>query len=81
LLGIHIKGGVARKSKFPGAVREIPVRDINEAAAYCESNLGFTVDCWSRGPDESGVRVLPRIGTEESRMQTWNVTLRKKPKN
>ena len=32
------------KSKFPGAVPEIPVRDINEAAAYYESNLGFTVD-------------------------------------
>jgi hypothetical protein len=32
------------KSKFPAAVPEIPVRDINEAAAYYESNLGFTVD-------------------------------------
>ena len=31
-------------SKFPGAVPEIPVRDINEAAAYYESSLGFTVD-------------------------------------
>jgi hypothetical protein len=27
------------KSKFPGAVPEIPVRDINEAATYYESNL------------------------------------------
>jgi len=39
------------KSKFPGAVPEIPVRDINEAAAYYESNLGFTVD-W--GGEELG---------------------------
>jgi uncharacterized glyoxalase superfamily protein PhnB len=31
-------------SKFPGAVPEIPVRDIEEAAAYYESSLGFTVD-------------------------------------
>lgn len=32
------------KLEFPGAVPEIPVRDINEAAAYYENNLGFTVD-------------------------------------
>lgn len=32
------------KSQFPGAVPEIPVRDIKEAAAYYESNLGFTLD-------------------------------------
>lgn len=31
-------------STFPGAVPEIPVRDIQEAAAYYENNLGFTVD-------------------------------------
>lgn len=34
------------KSTFPGAVPEIPVRDINQATAYYERNLGFTVD-WS----------------------------------
>ncbi len=28
------------KSKFPGAVPEIPVRDINAVAAYCTSNAG-----------------------------------------
>jgi uncharacterized glyoxalase superfamily protein PhnB len=33
-------------SKFPGAVPEIPVRDIDEAAAYYTRSLGFTVD-WS----------------------------------
>jgi uncharacterized glyoxalase superfamily protein PhnB len=37
------------KARLPAAVPEIPVRDINEAAAYYESNLGFTVD-W-RGED------------------------------
>ena len=40
------------KSEFPGAVPEIPVRDINEAAAYYETNLGFTVD-W--GDEELGL--------------------------
>jgi predicted lactoylglutathione lyase len=33
-------------SNFPSAVPEIPVRDLNEAAAYYQSNLGFTLD-WS----------------------------------
>jgi uncharacterized glyoxalase superfamily protein PhnB len=47
-----MKGGVAMKSKFPGAVPEIPVRDIKEAAAYYESNFGFTVD-W--GGEELGL--------------------------
>jgi hypothetical protein len=30
----RLKMGVAMKLEFPGAVPEIPVRDINEAAAY-----------------------------------------------
>ena len=30
--------------KLPGAVPEIPVRDIAEATAYYRDNLGFTVD-------------------------------------
>src|SRR4030095_16099293 len=34
------------KLELPGAVPEIPVSDIQEAAAYYENNLGFTVD-WS----------------------------------
>ncbi len=34
------------KSTFPAAVPEIPVRDIQEAAAYYESSLGFALD-WS----------------------------------
>jgi len=31
-------------SEFPGAVPEIPVRDISVAVGYYEGNLGFTVD-------------------------------------
>jgi predicted lactoylglutathione lyase len=40
------------KSEFPGAVPEIPVKDVNKAAAYYESKLGFSVD-W--GSDEGGI--------------------------
>jgi uncharacterized glyoxalase superfamily protein PhnB len=40
------------KSEFPGAVPEVPVRDINEAAAYYQNNLGFTLD-W--GGEELGL--------------------------
>jgi len=36
------------KSEFPCAVPEIPVSDINKAAAYYQRNLGFTLD-WSDG--------------------------------
>jgi len=50
-LGIHIKGS-RNEIEVPGAVPEIPVRYINEAAAYYESNLGFTVD-W--GGEELGL--------------------------
>jgi predicted lactoylglutathione lyase len=32
------------KSEFPGAVPEIPVSNIDEAADYYKNNLGFTVD-------------------------------------
>jgi uncharacterized glyoxalase superfamily protein PhnB len=32
------------KAEFPGAVPEIPVRDITTAAAYYQNNLGFSVD-------------------------------------
>ena len=34
------------RPELPGAVPEIPVRDVAEAAAYYASTLGFTVD-WS----------------------------------
>jgi predicted lactoylglutathione lyase len=32
------------KSDFPSAVPEIPVRDIDSAAAYYQNTLGFAVD-------------------------------------
>lgn len=40
------------KSDFPGAIPEIPVSDINEAAAYYQDVLGFTLD-W--GDEELGL--------------------------
>lgn len=40
------------ESEFPGAVPEIPVEHITEAAAYYEHNLGFTLD-W--GGEELGL--------------------------
>ena len=40
------------KSKFPGAVPEIPVRNVATAAAYYEDCLGFTLD-W--GDEELGL--------------------------
>jgi uncharacterized glyoxalase superfamily protein PhnB len=40
------------KSEFPTAVPEIPVSSINEAVAYYQSNLGFTLD-W--GDEELGL--------------------------
>jgi len=70
-LSSHIKGGVAMKSGFPGAVPEIPVKDINEAAAYSESNLGFAVD-W--GDDELG---LAGISKGDCRMFLANSNFRK----
>jgi len=39
-------------SEFPSAVPEVPVQDINEAVAYYETNLGFTLD-W--GGEELGL--------------------------
>ena len=42
---------------FPGAVPEIPVRDISEAAAYYRNALGFTLD-W--GDEELGLAGISR---------------------
>jgi predicted lactoylglutathione lyase len=66
-----MKWRVAMKAEFPGAVPEIPVRDINEAAAYYESNLGFTVD-WSN--EELG---LAGISKGNCRMFLANSNYRK----
>lgn len=38
--------------EFPGAVPEIPVTDLNKAAAYYKTSLGFTVD-W--GDEDGGI--------------------------
>ena len=59
------------KSKFPSAVPEIPVKDISEAAAYYESNLGFTLD-W--GGEELG---LAGISNGNCRMFLANQDYRK----
>jgi predicted lactoylglutathione lyase len=62
--------------EFPGAVPEIPVRDINEAAAYYEKNLGFTVD-W--GGEELGLAGISKgncrmfLANSEYRKQSGNV--------
>ena len=45
------------KSDFPGAVPEIPVSDINRAAAYYKTNLGFTID-W--GGEDGGIAGISR---------------------
>src|SRR5262245_923594 len=63
--------GVTMKSEFPGAVPEIPVRDINTAAAYYQRNLGFTVD-W--GDQELG---LAGISKGNCRMFLANQEFRK----
>jgi len=57
--------------EFPGAVPEIPVRDINEAAAYYENNLVDTVD-W--GDEELG---LAGISKGNCRMFLANSDFRK----
>ena len=38
--------------EFPGAVPEIPVRDLKKAVAYYENNLGFSID-W--GGESGGI--------------------------
>jgi uncharacterized glyoxalase superfamily protein PhnB len=44
-------------SEFPGAVPEMPVRDVEEAAAYYQRSLGFTLD-W--GDEELGLAGISR---------------------
>lgn len=57
--------------EFPGAVPEIPVSDITEAAAYYEKNLGFTLD-W--GGEDLG---LAGISKGNCRMFLANSDFRK----
>ena len=62
--------------EFPDAVPEVPVRDINEAVAYYENNLGFTVD-W--GGEELGLAGISKgncrifLANSEYRKQRGNV--------
>jgi uncharacterized glyoxalase superfamily protein PhnB len=64
------------KSEFPGAVPEIPVRDINEAVLYYQDNLGFTLD-W--GDQELGLAGISKgncrmfLANREYRKQYGNV--------
>jgi hypothetical protein len=59
------------KSRFPGPVPEIPVRDIATAAAYYQNNLGFALD-W--GSEELG---LAGISKGNCRMFLANQRYRK----
>ena len=64
------------KSKFPGPVPEIPVRDIDTAAAYYQNNLGFTLD-W--GGEELGLAGISKgncrmfLANQQYRKQHGNV--------
>lgn len=64
------------KSEFPAAVPEIPVRDIDEAAAYYRDKLGFKLD-W--GSQELGLAGISRgncrmfLANEEFRKGYGNV--------
>jgi predicted lactoylglutathione lyase len=64
------------KSEFPGPVPEIPVRDINKAAAYYQTKLGFTLD-W--GGEEVGLAGISKgncrmfLANQEYRKEYGNV--------
>jgi uncharacterized glyoxalase superfamily protein PhnB len=70
-----LKIGLEMKIEFPGAVPEVPVRNINDAAAYYENYLGFTVD-W--GGEELG---LAGISKGNCRMFLANSDYRKERGN
>lgn len=64
------------KSEFPGAVPEIPVTDIATAAAYYQTNLGFSLD-W--GGEELGLAGISKgncrmfLANQQYRKQYGNV--------
>jgi catechol 2,3-dioxygenase-like lactoylglutathione lyase family enzyme len=60
------------KSEFPGAVPEIPVKDVDKAAAYYKSKLGFSVD-W--GGEAGGIA---GISKGRRRLFLTNGTFREK---
>ena len=59
------------KSEFPGAVPEIPVRDVDEAATYYRDCLGFSLD-W--GGEDGGIAGISR---GSCRMFLTNVEFRR----
>ena len=67
--------GVAMRSEFPGAVPEIPVKDIYDAMLYYRDNMGFTLD-W--GGEELG---LAGISKGNCRMFLANGEYRKERGN
>jgi|SRR5215510_7768115 len=64
------------KLAFPSPVPEIPVRDINTAAAYYQTNLGFALD-W--GGEELGLAGISKgncrmfLANQQYRKQYGNV--------
>ena len=64
------------KSDFPGAVPEIPVKDIANAAAYYQDNMGFTLD-W--GDEDLGLAGISKgncrmfLANQRYRKQCGNV--------
>ena len=64
------------KSDFPGAVPEIPVRDLTVAEAYYQNNLGFSLD-W--GGEELGLAGISKgncrmfLANQEFRKEYGNV--------
>jgi len=64
------------KSDFPGAVPEIPVRDLTAAEAYYQNNLGFSLD-W--GGEELGLAGISKgncrmfLANQEFRKEYGNV--------
>ncbi len=67
--------GVTMDLEFPGAVPEIPVSDVDKAAAYYESNLGFSID-W--GGENGGIA---GISKGRCRMFLTNVAFREHYRN
>lgn len=64
------------KSEFPGAVPEIPVRDVATAAAYYQKNLGFSLD-W--GDEQLGLAGISKgncrmfLANQQFRQEYGNV--------
>src|SRR4051794_22032503 len=75
-LGTQPNRGGAMKQEFPGAVPEIPVSNVDEAAAYYEKRLGFTLD-W--GGEELGLAGISKgncrifLANRDHRKQYGNV--------